>query len=239
MANQKYPVALRIGSSIELIECVLKSNAVSTTMIICSLRESFLENLQHEILSRNPTNVAGSPNKHDKSGSNTFLIPSGHLLVTSKKVQLAFVPTLSHLKAYLAHFRPTRDYATAGSPSTGRRTPLLVIHGLIALHRSTRQHSAQGLSQTIAQAVEAANFADMKLVLAEPQYDVENERSAISDSLWSWPLHDPWEEQVPLLNHSVRLIDDETTGHGRTINVRRIITKWCRISDLEEEFLSG
>ena len=237
MADQKYPVALRIASSIELIEFVLKSNTVSATMVICALRETFLENLRDDILRKRPADFAGSPSNHDNSEPYTFPIPSVHLLATSKKAQLAFVPTLSHLRAYLACFQPTRDSARAECPRTGCRTPLLVIHGLVALHRSTRQHSAQGVSRTVALAVEAANLADMKLILAEPQYDVGNERSAVSDILSSCAPHDPWEEQIPLLNNSVRLINDEITGHGRTINVRRIITKWCRTSDLEEEFL--
>lgn len=97
---------------------------------------------------------------------------------------------------------------------------MLAVWGLAGLHRSTAEHSAQGLSRSLAAAVEAAMFNGQRLVLVEPSGEVEYE--GVSS------IGDPWKEQVPLLSGSVRFGREDRVWAGKTVEVERVVARWCR-----------
>ena len=106
---------------------------------------------------------------------------------------------------------------------------MLAIWGLASLHRSTAEHSAQGLSRTLAAAVETAKVNGQRLVLAEASTsdgDVEDEGAGSGG--------DPWREQVPLLSGSVRFGGEERVWAGRTVEVRKVVGRWCRFVTIDD-----
>ena len=100
---------------------------------------------------------------------------------------------------------------------------MLAIWGLANLHRSTAEHSAQGLSRSLAVAVEAAKRAGQRLVLAESRaLDGEIEEEGDGGE------GDAWSEQVPLMSGSLRFGRENRVWAGKTVEVRRVVGRWCR-----------
>ena len=100
---------------------------------------------------------------------------------------------------------------------------MLAVWGFANLHRSTAEHSAQGLSRSLAAAVETAKFTGQRLVLAESRMFIGEVGYEDVGS-----VGDPWKEQVPLLSGSVRLGGEGRLLAGKTVEVERVVGRWCR-----------
>ncbi|KAG4428279.1 hypothetical protein IFR05_016235, partial [Cadophora sp. M221] len=91
-----------------------------------------------------------------------LLIPTLHQIATSRAVNLVFVPTLSHLRAYLSVFsgesqgggEKQRQNQQRQFEKMGKGVPLLVVYDLVAMHRDTSEWSAQGVGSSVAALVE-------------------------------------------------------------------------------------
>jgi hypothetical protein len=162
------------------------------------------------------------------------LIPTLHQVATSRYINLVFVPTLSHLRAYLAVFPPE---AGKGPPEQkfdkpGTKTPLLVVYGVVELHRDTSEWSAQGLGNSLAGLVEAGKRSGRKIVLIEERKEqgVEDRGDWSEDEI-KRERRKVWEERVPMLNGSVRragLESEDGAWSGRTVEVGRILARWFK-----------
>lgn len=220
MANLQAPVAIQLVDSYEIVDFILKYN-LTATLICCACRSDFLADLQ------------------GKLNSNALLSPTLQLLATSRKVQLAFTPTLPHLRAYLAalNLRTNHNVAWLDCPQPRFLKQILVILGLVNLHRPSSEHSAQGISRTLAIAVEAARLAGVKLVLGEFCEKVNNEEvNGIHDGATgnsNWVQQDQWTEQIPILSGSVRFGNNEGLRTGSTVNVGKVLGRWCRFVTLD------
>lgn len=234
MEDHQSPVAIRLGDSIEIINFTLKQHSLTTTIIVCASRSDFLADLQGKPQRTHSTHLPKSDENSDD-----YLSPTLHLLATSRKVQLAFTPTLPHLRAYLTAFNPPQNPVAASlqhhQPSSDMS--MLVILSLVDLHRPTSEHSAQGISRTLAIAVEAARLAGMKLVLGEHYIEDDNDDiNGINDGAngaFNRAQQDPWTEQIPILSGSVRFGDDERLRTGRTVDVGKVLGRWCRFMTLD------
>lgn len=165
-----------------------------------------------------------------------LLIATLHQIVTSRFVNLVFVPTLSHLRAYLAVFSSEakgQGVEGEGGPpkqsfeKIGNRTPLLVVYGMVALHRDTSEWSAQGLGSSVAALVEAGWRGGRKVVVVEERelYD-ESEGGEGAEIRTAG-----WDERLPMLNGSVKRVglESEDGGwSGRTLEVGRVFGRWFR-----------
>lgn len=100
---------------------------------------------------------------------------------------------------------------------------MLAIWGLASLHRSTAEHSAQGLSRSLAAAVETAKLNNQRLVLGEA---IALDENVDYDGTGSGG--DPWKEQVPLLSGSVRFGGEDRVWAGKTVEVKTVVGRWCR-----------
>lgn len=238
MHSSKSPVALSppiLPST--LLTFILNHHKSPTTLVICSARESFLEEISfstresplHEPPSSQPTTQSYQP-------PHSLLVPRLHLIAKSQDIKLIYAPTLPHLRAFLAtrqpapktsfqHSNDDNGYKTAQPRA---RPPLLAIFGLAKLHHSTAEHSAQGLSRTLASAVEAAAIGGEHLLLIEPPLDVYDETALESAEAGERSASDPWKEQVPILSGSIRFGDQERVWAGKTVEVGRVFAKWCR-----------
>ncbi|KAI9705487.1 MAG: hypothetical protein M1836_006242 [Candelina mexicana] len=207
----------------ELIEYILDHHAAPSTLIICSSRETFL----HQLLTLIQKPHSSSPPPAGDNTSETspqservhrLLIPTLHLLSTSCTISLAFCPTLQHLRAYLTIYQASAPSPSPPLDKPGTRVPIFALLNAIALHRSTPDLSAQGLSRTFAAAVEAAVRGKMTLIVSECG-NIGEDGGLESE---------PWEEQVPLLNGVLRGLGAEgRVGAGRTVKIRRVLERWC------------
>ena len=117
---------------------------------------------------------------------------------------------------------------------------MLAVLNPLALHSSTTDFSAQGLSRTFAAAVEAADRAGMQLVVQESErgHDEDAEggvHPGEEQGEGEGTGEDPWRQQVPLLNGSVRMGGGgERLWAGRMVEVGKVVGRWCRFMGLDE-----
>lgn len=179
----------------------------------------------------------GRERERQRARRHPLLIPTLQQIVTSRFINLVFLPTLSHLRAYLSIFPnsfPARENAKEDEPPTrhfdkkGIRVPLLVVYGLVAMHRDTSEWSAQGVASSVAALVEAGMRGRRGVVVFEErEFDdaldgaegEERERKT------------GWEERLPMLNGSAKRVglESEDGGwSGRTVEVGRVLGRWFR-----------
>lgn len=203
------------GLVTDLLQQLLESST-GTELLVCGTRTEFLVQLSAAI--RAQRTDESSTLRHD------LLTKSIGLLANSSKVQLTFCPSLESLRAYLAVLGRTRRSSSTAEdqPST---KPTLVILDMIALHAATTEFSAQGLSRTMAAAVETSFHAGADLVLCECTNAVDP-----TSIRWGGRL---WDTQVPFLNGSVRLRGEEGNWGGRGVSVKQIAQRWFEFDEKE------
>ena len=225
-----------------LLNHVLPSQASTTTfttLIVCSTRESFLREClrcaqqQHGAISDSLQHLSA---------------PTLHNLATARHVKLAFCPSVQALLAYLtAYHSHGRD---DGAGSMGHPKETLVLINPLGLHASTPSFSAQGLSRTFATATETASRISAKLTLVEclamqehirlpeEENDVDAEMRDEEKTSQGEIEEDPWEQEVPILNVSIRkygAVGAERPWAGRTVQVKRVAARWFRFVHIKRE----
>lgn len=237
-------MALPPISCADLMSFILQQHEAPTTLISCSPREAFLAELQASIqpaASESASESVSASQEDDvvSASLHPLLVPTIHLIARSRSINMVFIPTLPHLRAYLATYVVTLNSTihTSTAFEAGSQIPILAIWGLARLHRSTAEHSAQGLSRTVAAAVEAASLANQRLVLAEPSRFGEINHYGDAEASDGTPAvsEDAWKEHVPLLSGSVRFGGEDRYWAGKTVEVGHVIAKWCRFVKLDDE----
>ena len=197
----------------DLLQRLLDTGA-TTNLIVCGTRSEFLVQLSAAIHYQRSDPVAEL--RHD------LLTKTIGLLANSSRIRLTFCPSLENLRAYLAVLRPADGVIWETKRDHGPR-PLLVVLDVVALHVPTTEFSAQGLSRTLANAVETASQMGMDLLLCECT-------NAVNPSSVEWGGN-LWDSQIPLLNGSVRFRGEEGNWGGRVISVKQVAQRWF---DFEE-----
>ena len=230
-------MATHFPTSISFLEYILQNHAAPSTVIICSSREAFVEDVLLSTQEHRDQMTVETIGEVDQQPLHPFLIPTIHLLATSRTVDLAFTPTLPHLRAYLAS-RPLL-IGEGLEPTIGRvsrtQSPTLAVFGFTEVHRPTSEFSAQGLSRTLSIAVEASLALNRNLLIADVPPTIKDRDSVASNEHEDGGILDPWTEQVPILNDSIRSGGDQRIWAGRTIAIARVIGRWCRIVRLDED----
>ena len=210
----------------EFIGYLLHRHEHPSTVVVCSSREMFLDRLSSSLHAE-----SADPSTLPEEEEETFdplLVPNINQLAASKTVSMAFASSLPHLRAYLASYLPPKKMLKESTllAESGQQCPLLVIYGLIDLHRATTDYSVQGLSRSLAIAVETAELSSMRLLLVEDSADWECSNLESGPEAAAVTVNDPWEEQVPFLNSSV-LSSRDRLDAGRTVEIGAVIAKWC------------
>ena len=229
MSPKRTHTALQSKSSSEFLNYILDYHKEPTILIICSSKEDFLEDLF--------TSVQASESSAETSLQHPLLLPTIHLIASSQGIQLAFTSTLQQLRAYLSTYMITSNPAQSvpGHTNARHQTPILALWGVINLHRSTAEYSAQGLSCTLASAVEAAFFGNQRLVVGDLQLSSEQDDSWGNASHPSGTYESPWKAQVPVLSGSIGYSSEERNWAGKTVEVGQIIARWCKLKNPELE----
>ena len=235
MAAMKEPQVLRFSSPASFLTYVLRHHAFPSTMIVCASESMFLHALLASL--RLDTHSPPSTSPDDvSSDTNTLLLrPTLHQLAISRTVSVVFTPTILHLRAYLTVYAPSRnpprEFVHYDKPGTN--APILAILNLVTTHRYESEYSAQGLSRSLALAVEAAARGEMQLMLSEcnlGSVTAEEDLDAIERE------RDPWKDEVPVLKSSIRFGHDDRAWAGRTVEVRKLASRWCKFdSEIDPE----
>ncbi|KAI9795663.1 MAG: hypothetical protein M1833_006904 [Piccolia ochrophora] len=218
------PIVLPLQFPVDIIDYILQRNSSVTKLVICSSRDDFLNQLLLSIQhSQRDSSPSGSPRlspSTDPPQTHPLLIPTIRLLAACRSAHLAFCPTLQHLRAYLATYTPPQLLDTSDASSRDQAQSMLFLLSPIELHRPTPDFSAQGLSRTLAAAVETADRVAARLVIAEA-VEFDEEGSVIGGGV------EVWNEQVQLLNGIGRGLGGEENWTGRTISVGQVAARWC------------
>jgi hypothetical protein len=210
-----------------------QSVAASTTLIVCSSRDEFLQSLAQALEDDVPDGRL-----------NDLVAPTLHNLFTSRHVKLAFCASVQTLLAYLTAYGG-RD----GNAPTAEEEKLarIFLVNPLALHASTMSFSAQGLSRSFAAAVEAALNTSSVLYLVEchtananrehqngdgdADMADENKQDVVDEQ-----EQDPWEQELSILNVSARRFgsnSDDRAWAGRTVKAKTVAARWFRFQELE------
>lgn len=249
------PLALSPALPSDLLTFVLAHQVYPTTLIICQTRNTFLSSLLSSIpqpIQRQPPLLAvdnSQPKTHNESEvqepqppespRHPLLIPTLHQIATSRCINLVFIPTVSHLRAYLSAFPAPKDNHHDRRPpeekfdKPGFKVPLLIVYELVELHRDTSEWSAQGLGNSIAGLVEAGWRTQQRVIVVEARNDDEPMAGVEDDSEQAnhKPIRKVWEDKVPMLNGSVRRAgfeSEDSAWSGRTIEVGRVFARWFK-----------
>lgn len=225
MGPSSRPVAL-VSDDVPRFISSLRDSHASASMIVCSTPEDFVHGLLQWIRRDDEASW-------DHAAIKDRLEPTIQLIAQARSVKLAFCPSVQHLRAYLSGYTSSQDppNTSIGDAEFRQEGPrsILGLLNAISLHRASGDYSAQAIGRTLATAVEAATSQRLQLRIFESAPDMENGLDAA-------PRHNVWDEQIPILNRSVRAL---ATGDGAwmdsTVTVRSIVARWC----LFEKFEAG
>ncbi|KAF5016884.1 hypothetical protein F66182_11294, partial [Fusarium sp. NRRL 66182] len=138
MASQ--PIVLSPATPSALLSYIISYHRYPTTLIVGSTRAEFHASLLGDVAQH----LALYDEREDERPADTDATSPPHPLLKaplyqiaiSRHIRLLFAPTVTHLRAYLSVFTP-KDSPVSPPPNhtPSSRAPLLLIYGLLALHR--------------------------------------------------------------------------------------------------------
>lgn len=233
---------LSTASLADFVNFILHKTSASTTVVVCSTRERFLEQLIANVSSQSQENGHNpvpenepsplleadqpSPSKLPTSAESLLSNTIG-TIAKSQRIKLLFCPSLAHLRAYLStlQLHPSHDSIDPKKQDAGYGKSVIAILDLLAVHYMSTQFSAQGLSQTLSLVVETAARTDSTILLCECNDAANPANRDHGQRLWA--LH------VPLLNGgSVRSEHERASSSslwsGRHVTVRQVAQRWFK-----------
>ncbi|KAI1767290.1 hypothetical protein GGR53DRAFT_137658 [Hypoxylon sp. FL1150] len=218
----------------ELLTYILNHDTYPTTLIICSTRADFISSLVNDAggetaLKNSPAeDSTEAPDPEDgklekEAMRQRFQSSPLYQIATSRHIRVAYIPTVTHLRAYLSVFSP-EESPTLAPPANYKSSrvecPRIILFGFLDLHRDTSEWSAQGLGNSLSTLVELAYRLSWEAAIIEPRN--RNSSSAFEDVL---------KEHVPFLSGGGRrpnLDSGEGGWLGRTVEMGRVMKRWFR-----------
>lgn len=227
------PLILSPALPSELLTYIVQYESHPTTLLICWPRAEFLSSLISDV--QDSISAPSDALAHAPRAASTLLASPLYQVATARHIRMVFIPTVSHLRAYLSVFSPS-DSKIPPPPNEdsvkGERRPLLLVYGFLGLHRDTSEWSAQGISATAAGLVEAARKNGFGAVMVDDPRVVAREVDGIdgegNGGVIDWAM---LEEEVPLLSASVVRAGgdfEDAAWTGRKVSVGRVLGRWFR-----------
>lgn len=215
--TSKLPVFLPPAPPTRLLSYIIAQHVYPATLVIGSSKDAFLRAL---------TRAAESA--PDTAETRTLLAASLFQTAVAKHIRVVFVPTVSHLRAYLAVFSPHDSpvppppgYAKPNEDDNDDAAPGLVVYGLLDLHRESSEWNAQGVMRSLAAVVDAASRTGFSPALVEPLLSATEEADGLEKLT---------NEEVPLLGYSQ---GGQPRLSKRTVPLSKIIQRWFRLSSID------
>ncbi|KAG8669012.1 hypothetical protein FPOAC2_08323 [Fusarium poae] len=216
------PVVLAPATPSELLSYIISYQRYPTTLIIGSSKAEFHSSLVEDVthhLTLQEDNTEDSATEP----SHVLLKSSLYQIAISRHIRIIFTPTVTHLRAYLSVFTPTNSLLPAPpNHASDSRTSLLLVYGLLALHRDASEWSAQGIGNSTALLVDAASRNGFKAAVVEPKGVGGHE-----------DLEQLGEEMIPLLNGTAKR--DDGIWSGRTVSIKQVLNRWFKFEVQEQQ----
>ncbi|EER38287.1 conserved hypothetical protein [Histoplasma capsulatum var. duboisii H88] len=225
MVSDHNPSVRSLDSAPDYVEYLLSRDASTTTLIVCSTRDAFLQQLYTSIAPTAPGAEQPSSPQNGHHGdshkcSHRRLFNTIGSIARAKRLTLAFCPSLEHFRAYISVFRCPQLLSPQQECShlSYRKRPVLAVLGLVSLHYDTSQFSAQGIAKNLALAVEIAAREMVDLTLCECV--AVGREGASGSSLW--------DADVPLLSGQTlaTVTGGNSANLGRTVKVKQVAKRW-------------
>ncbi|KAG5946412.1 hypothetical protein E4U59_003947 [Claviceps monticola] len=213
------PILLPPRTPSELLQDVLSHNTRQTTVIIGWPKEQFLAALIQEVRQR------------QRQHQHPLLRAPLMQIATARHITMAFAPTVCHLRAYLATWTasslPTPSPLAARSACADKlvQPPLLIVYGLLDLHRHGVEWSAQGLSISAAILVQGAWRIGCRAVLLEPRSREGDEGEDQGED--QGELSEMLAERLPVLSRTVRR--EDASWAGPVVRVTNVLGEWFKM----------
>lgn len=234
----------------EFIQYVLNNGPQPVTLVVCTTKERFTEQLLAACVDTPPTAIDEAQRPSDGDTAETDpTAPETHSLLKplsllqladSRKVKLVFCHDLTHLRAYLATLAIPKSRVKPAThvQESNEKSSLFAILNPIDIHRFTTSFSAQGLNRTFALAVEAAHTTRKHLVMVEFLEFLEFQHREAEQAVEGYELESDavpatssaslWDEEVSILNVTTKSFGAGGRGWvGRTVTMKRIAERWC------------
>ncbi|KAH8885547.1 hypothetical protein GQ53DRAFT_751234 [Thozetella sp. PMI_491] len=204
----------------ELLRYILQHCVYPTTLIVCSAKDDFLASLAHDIAHNSAGDAGG---RIASASASELLTASLQQLGVAKHIQTVFVPTVSHLRAYLSVFA-VGAHTVPPPPSGPSKVPRLLLYGFLDIHRGTSEWTAQALSNTVSILLDAASDLSFQATIVEPRT-----REGRTVSLESF-----LDERMPVVKGGARQ-DEQGNWMGRTVDAGRVLGRWFDYRKVEWE----
>ncbi|KAL7786321.1 hypothetical protein V8C37DRAFT_295521 [Trichoderma ceciliae] len=232
MPQSPHPIVLAPATPSELLQHIISHHRFPTTILIGWPKQTFIEALAEDVRQQLALQLAlqqdeaGDGDRNEDASTVLHPLQRKSLLqaAISRHIRLLFVPSSTHLRAYLGTFSasdskippPPSPVDSDGSDpryNTGTPMPMLLVYGFLELHRDGTEWSAQGIGTTAAFLVEAAARNCFRAAVAEPRGAMGFEQ--VDEFLG---------ENVPVLSGTATKNDG--TWSGRTVPIRRVLSRW-------------
>ncbi|CAM1511719.1 Fc.00g092320.m01.CDS01 [Cosmosporella sp. VM-42] len=211
----------------ELLSYIISYQKHPTTLIIGCYKQDFISTLINDVKQQlhelDPSHDTQPTDAEPGGIQHPFLKAPLYQLAVSRHIRIIFTPTVTHLRAYLSVFSASDSNIKAPpihKPSSHK--PLLLIYGLLELHRGASEWSAQGIANSTAIFVESAVRNAFRPVIVEPKGAGGHE-----------DFDQVLGEMVPLINGTSR--KDDGSWSGRTVKIKRILSRWFEFESREWE----
>ena len=211
MTNTR-PTVLSPATPSELISYIISSQKYPTTLIIGCAKQDFLNVLINDV----HTQLAqAAPDETELEPSTQPLLKASlYQIAVSRHIRIVFTPTVTHLRAYLSVFSAEDSKLTVPPNHVpNAHKPLLLIYGLLEIHRGASEWSAQGIGVSTAVFVESAVRNQFRPVIVEPKGAGGHET-----------LEHILGQTIPLLNGAT--LKEDGSWSGRIVSVKRVLSRW-------------
>ncbi|KHN93763.1 uncharacterized protein MAM_08364 [Metarhizium album ARSEF 1941] len=208
------PTILRPATPSELFQYLIANTTYPTTVIIGWPRDQFISALAEDIQQQ-------EPHATDEEDERRHPLLRATLFQTaiSRHINVVFAPTVTHLRAYLSTFSASRSRITEPpNLDSLQEPPVLIVYGLLEIHRDGMEWSAQGISFSTAAFVESALRNKFRAVAVEPR------RTVATDE-----LEQCLKENVPVLTGSS--VKEDGSWSGPIVPVGRVVCSWFKVDN--------
>jgi hypothetical protein len=226
MASQ--PIVLSPATPSELLSYIISYHRYPTTLIVGSSKSEFhaslIEDIAHHLTIKDEQHQEdGLKDSTTTSASHGLLKAPLYQIAISRHIRILFAPTVTHLRAYLSVFTPN-DSPISAPPNHKPNScaPLLLIYGLLALHRDASEWSAQGIGNSAALLVDAASRNAFRAAIVEPKGVAGHE-----------DLEHIGGELLSLLNGTMRR--DDGSWSGRNVSIKQVLNRWFEFETQDQE----